>query len=101
MEQNLYPKGYRHCPYCGSDNIASAEQEFKTDYPFWIVLVAVFLLLGVAGTVFILLQLHPVILILVLIAIATALLNTKSHRKKRAKKNEFICLDCEKRFQIK
>jgi len=101
MKQNLYAKGYRHCPYCGSDNIASAEQEFKTDYPFWIVLIAVFLLLGAAGAAFILLQLHPIILILVLIAIATALLNTKSHRKKRAKKNEFICLDCEKRFQIK
>jgi len=96
MEQNSSLKEHRHCPYCGSDNIASAEQEFKTDYPLWIILVALFLLLGVAGTIFILLQLHPVILILVLIAIATALLNTKSHRKKSAKKNEFICLDCEK-----
>jgi hypothetical protein len=102
MNREQVPPVSKHlrCPRCGSRNIAPAEREFKTDYPFWIVLVVALALLCTAVAVFLLLQLHPVILILVVIAIVSALLDTKSRRKKKAEKREFICLDCEKRFRL-
>ncbi|MBC8358513.1 MAG: hypothetical protein H8E54_06140 [Candidatus Aminicenantes bacterium] len=85
------------CPHCHSKNTAPAEREYKTDYPFWLALVVVFILIGAGLALFFLLQLHPVILILIIVAIVTKLLDT-TVRKIRRKKVEYICLDCDQRF---
>lgn len=87
------------CPYCNSKNTAPAEREYKTDLTLWLVLAVAFILIGAALALFFLLQLHPIILILTLVAIVTKLLDTAS-RKKRRKKVEYICLDCNRRFTI-
>ncbi|UCC40496.1 MAG: hypothetical protein JSV96_03355 [Candidatus Aminicenantes bacterium] len=88
------------CPHCHSKNTAPAEREYKTDYPFWLALAVVFILIGIALALFFLLQLHPVILILTLVAIVTKLLDTANRKKRRRKKVELICLDCDRRFTI-
>ncbi|MGB2764008.1 MAG: hypothetical protein WBC20_06305, partial [Candidatus Aminicenantaceae bacterium] len=86
------------CPHCHSKNTAPAEREYKTDYPFWLALVVVFILIGAGLALFFLLQLHPVILILIIVAIVTKLLDTTVHKIRRRKKVEYICLDCDQRF---
>jgi hypothetical protein len=87
------------CPFCGSEDISPAERDFSKDYPFWIALVAVFVLIGGAFLLFLFLQLHPVILILVLIATISWLLDTGNRRRKRDKEKEYICLTCDRRFK--
>ncbi len=86
------------CPRCLSKNTAPAEREHTTDYPFWLALAVVFILIGVGFVLFFLLQLHPVILILIIMAIVTKLLNTTVQKRRRRKKVEYICLDCDRRF---
>lgn len=86
------------CPHCGSDDIAQAEQEYTHDYPFWMVLAAVFILLAIAFLLFFLLQLHPVLLILILIAAVSKLLDAGNKRRQKSRQIQYICLTCEKRF---
>ncbi len=86
------------CPYCGSGDISLAERDYAHDYPFWMVLAAVFVLLGIAFLLFFLLQLHPVILVLILIAALSKLLDAGTKRRKKAHKKEYICLKCDRRF---
>jgi len=86
------------CPSCGSENISPVEQEYKGDYPFWIVLVVVFSLIGVLLLFFFILQLHPVIIILVLVAVVSKLLDTRKRHKRKIQKIEYICLQCDQRF---
>jgi DNA-directed RNA polymerase subunit RPC12/RpoP len=86
------------CPSCGSENIAPAEKEYAHDYPFWMVLAAVFILLGVAFLLFFLLQLHPVLLILILVAAVSKLLDAGNKRRQKSRRTEYICLNCETRF---
>ncbi|MFW6160436.1 MAG: hypothetical protein ACOC57_04770 [Acidobacteriota bacterium] len=88
------------CPRCGSDNISPAERDYQSDYPFAIVLAVAFLLLGGALAAFFLLQLHPVILILVILAVAGRLLKERPRRPKE-RVEEYICLDCRKRWKEK
>ena len=90
----------RACPYCQSRNTAPAEREYTSDYPFWIVLAVVFIMIAAALALFFLLQLHPVILILVLVAIVSKFLNVTARKRKRRKKVEYICLECDQRFPI-
>jgi hypothetical protein len=87
------------CPFCGSEDISPAERDFSKDYPFWIALIAVFVLIGGAFLLFLFLQLHPVILILVLIATISWLLDTGNRRRKKHKEKEYICLTCDRRFK--
>jgi len=89
------------CPKCHSDNIAPLEHEYKTEYPFWMVFIAAFFFLAILFLLFFLLQLHPIIIILVAIAVVSKLLSLKRGRKKTAKKIEYICLDCDYRFTMK
>lgn len=86
------------CPYCGSENTSPAEREYTSDYPFWMVLVAVFFLIGVLLLLFFFLQLHPVIMILILVAVITKLLDTRSRARRKTQKIEYICLSCDGRF---
>jgi uncharacterized membrane protein len=86
------------CPYCGSVEISPAEREYTTDYPFWVVIGVVFLLIGILLLLFFLLQLHPVILILILVAVVSKLLDTRSRSRRKSQKVEFICLKCDQRF---
>ena len=86
------------CPHCHSKNTAPAEREYNTDYPFWLALAVVFILIGAGLVLFFLLQLHPVILILIIVAIVTKLLDTTVYKKRRRRKVENICLDCDRRF---
>ena len=86
------------CPYCGSENTSPAEREFTTDYPFWMVLLVVFFLIGVMLLLFFFLQLHPVIMILILVAVITKLLDTRSRARRKIQKIEYICLSCDRRF---
>ncbi|MDH4219768.1 MAG: hypothetical protein OEW23_13445 [Candidatus Aminicenantes bacterium] len=86
------------CPSCGSENISPVEQEYKGDYPFWIVLVVAFSLIGVLLLLFFILQLHPVIIILILVAVVSKLLDTRNRRKRKIQKIEYICLQCDQRF---
>jgi len=88
----------RICPLCLSDNIAPAEQDYRTEYPFWIALIAVFFFVALFLVLFFFLQLHPVIMILLAIAAVSWLLDLKGTRKKKVKKTEFICLECEHRL---
>jgi hypothetical protein len=88
-----------NCPYCGSEDISPAERDYTQDYPFWIVLVAVFFLIGGAFLLFLFLQLHPVILVLISIAAISWLLDTGNRRRKNIKKTEYICLNCDRRFK--
>ncbi len=90
--------GLDSCPRCRSENISPAENEFRTEYPFWTALAAVLLLIGGLLVLFIFLQLHPVIMILLLIAVVSRLLDKHSHPKKSIKKFEYVCLDCDHRF---
>ncbi len=90
--------GLNSCPRCRSENISPAESEFRTEYPFWIALAGVLVLIGVLLVLFIFLQLHPVIMILLLIAVVSRLLDKRSHPKKSIKKIEYVCLDCDHRF---
>jgi len=89
------------CPQCGSLNVAEAEKEFSRDYPFSVVLILVFVLFGLVLFLFFLLQLHPVILILVLVAGISWLLKAHRQSPRKKQKKEFICLDCEHRFREK
>ena len=86
------------CPHCGSEDISQAEREYTRDYPFWMVLVAVFFLIGGAFLLFLFLQLHPVILILILVAAVSWLLDTGKRRRRKILKTEYICLSCDRRF---
>jgi len=88
------------CPYCHSKNTALAEREYKADYPFWMALAVVFVLISVALALFFLLQLHPIILILTLVAIVTKFLDTSTRRKRRREEVEYICLNCDRRFTV-
>jgi len=89
------------CPKCRSDNIAPVEHEHKTEYPFWMVFIAVFFFLAVLFLLFLFLQLHPIIIILLAIAAVSKLLGLERRTKKKAKKIEYICLDCNHRFTMK
>jgi len=86
------------CPHCGSEDISQAEREYTRDYPFWMVLAAVFFLIGGAFLLFLFLQLHPVILILILVAAVSWLLDTGKRRRRKIQKTEYICLSCDRRF---
>ncbi len=86
------------CPSCGSKNISPVEQEYKADYPFWIVLAVAFSLIGILLLLFFILQLHPVIIILVLVAVVSKLLDTRKRRKRKIQNIEYICLKCDHRF---
>lgn len=86
------------CPHCGSEDISPAEREYTTDYPFWIALVAIFFLIGVLLLLFFILQLHPVIIILILVAALSKLLDTRSRSRRKSQKIEYICLKCDRRF---
>jgi hypothetical protein len=90
-----------NCPYCGSENISQAERDYTHDYPFWIVLVAVFVLIGGAFLLFLFLQLHPVILVLISIAAISWLLDTGNRHRQKIQKTEYICLSCDQRFKRK
>ena len=92
------PKKTITCPCCGSDQILPAEKEYKDDANLWIVLAAVFILIGGAFVLFFFLQLHPVIIILLIIAASSWLLAPGSLRRKKTRPIEYICTDCEKRF---
>jgi len=87
------------CPYCGSEDTSQAEREYGRDYPFWIALAAVFVLAGGVFLLFVFLQLHPVILILILVAVISWLLDTEKKRRQKTKKTEYICLSCDRRFR--
>lgn len=87
------------CPRCGSEDISLAEREYTRDYPFWIVLVAVFVLIGGAFLLFLFLQLHPVILILISVAAISWLLDTGNRRRQKIQMKEYICLRCDQRFK--
>lgn len=89
------------CPRCGSDNISKAEREYKSDYSFGIVLAVAFVILAGALTAFFLLQLHPVILILVVLAVAGKILKSNPGRRPKESEDEYICLDCRKRWKEK
>ncbi len=89
------------CPYCGSADISPAEREYAHDYPFWTVFSAVFFLIGAAFLLFLFLQLHPVILILMLIAAVSWVLDTGNRRRRKIRKTEYICLSCDRRFKKK
>ncbi|MFP4082873.1 MAG: hypothetical protein ACLFVG_08980 [Candidatus Aminicenantes bacterium] len=86
------------CPFCGSENTSPAEREYTTDYSIWTVLVAVFFLIGIMLVLFFFLQLHPIILILILVAVVTKLLEKRSRSKRKIQKIEYLCLDCDRRF---
>ena len=92
-----------NCPRCGSDNVSPAERDYTQDYPFWIVLVVVFVLIAGAFLLFLFLQLHPVIMILVAVAAISWLLDTgkKRRQKTRMTTTEYICLSCDRRFERK
>jgi len=92
---------HKICPKCRSDNIAPSEHEYKTEYPFWMVFVAAFFFIGALLLLFLFLQLHPIIIILVAIAVFSKLLSLKRRPKKKAKKIEHVCLDCDHRFTMK
>jgi len=95
--QNLSEKT---CPYCYSKNTTPAERQYKADFTLWLVLAVVFILIGAALALFFLLQLHPIIIILTLVAITTKLLDTATRKRRRKKKVEYICLGCDRRFTI-
>lgn len=59
-----------------------------------------FILIGAGLALFFLLQLHPVILILIIVAIVTKLLDTTVRKSRRRKKVEYICPDCDQRLQL-
>ena len=86
------------CPHCGSEDVSPAEREYTTDYPFWVVLGVVFLLIGILLLLFFLLQLHPIIIILILVAVVSKLLDTRSRSRRKPQKIEYICLKCDRRF---
>ena len=90
-----------NCPFCESEDISPAEREYTHDYPFWIALVAVFFLIGGAFLLFLVLQLHPVILILILVAAISWLLDTGNRRRQKTKQTEFIGLSCDQRFKVR
>jgi hypothetical protein len=87
------------CPFCGSENTSPAESEYTHEYSFWLALVAVLVLLGGAFLLFLFLQLHPVILILLAIAGVSWLLDTGNRRRRQREKTEYICLKCDRRFR--
>ena len=87
------------CPRCGSEDISPAEREYTRDYPFWIVLATVFILMGGAFLLFLFLQLHPVILILISVAAISWLLDTGNRRRQKIQMTEYICLRCDQRFK--
>jgi hypothetical protein len=79
-------------------DISPAEKDYAQDYPFWMVLAAAFILLAIAFLLFFLLQLHPVLLILILIAAVSKLLDAGNKRRQKSRQIQYICLSCEKRF---
>ena len=88
-----------NCPYCGSEDTSPSERDYTRDYPFWLALTAVFVLIGGAFLLFLFLQLHPVILILLCVAIVSWLLDAGNRRRQKVKKTEYICLSCDRRFK--
>lgn len=90
-----------NCPHCGSEEVSPAERDYERDYPFWIVLVVVFVLLCGAFLLFLFLQLHPVILILIAVAAISWLLDTGNRRRQKIRMTmtEYICLSCDRRFK--
>jgi hypothetical protein len=88
-----------NCPRCGSEEVAPAERDYTRDYPFWIVLAVVFVLIGGSFLLFLFLQLHPVILILVAVAAISWLLDTGNRRRRKIRMTEYICLSCDHRFK--
>ncbi|MFQ6110079.1 MAG: hypothetical protein ACE5L7_11070 [Candidatus Aminicenantales bacterium] len=86
------------CPYCGSERVSPAERDYTTDFPFWVVLAAAFVLIGAMLLLFFFLQLHPVILILISIGVLSKLLDTRSRSRRKIRRIEYICLECDRRF---
>lgn len=89
------------CPRCESEDISPAERDYTRDYPFWIVLATVFILIGGAFLFFLFLQLHPVILILISVAAISWLLDTGNRRRQKIQMTEYICLKCDQRFKVR
>lgn len=86
------------CPLCGSDNISPMEHDYKTEYPFWIVLIVVFLLIGGLVALVLFLQLHPVIMILLVVAVVSKFLEMSGKSRKKAREVEYLCMSCDSRF---
>lgn len=100
MKQAIQPEATPHCPVCGSSNVAPAEKEFKSDYPLSVALIVVIAFFLLALALFFLLQLHPVILILVSVAVVSWFLKSQLSSPSSPKKIDFICLECDHRFQL-
>jgi fatty acid desaturase len=86
------------CPVCSSDNVRPSERDFKSDYSFLTVLAAVFFLILLILLLFFIVHLHPVIIILLGIALVTRMLEWLRHPPRR-ERMEMICLQCQHRFQ--
>jgi hypothetical protein len=61
--------------------------------------VVVFVLIGGGFLLFLFLQLHPVILILIAVAAISWLLDSGKRRKQKIHTTEYICLSCDRRFK--
>lgn len=88
------------CPVCRSENIRPSEREFKTEYSFLTVLAAVFFLICILCVLFFVIQLHPVIIILLGIALVTKGLEWLRRPAGKTEHVEMICLHCRHRFQV-
>ena len=87
------------CPVCRSDDVRPVEQEFKNDYSFLTVLAAVFFLILILDLSFFVIQLHPIIIILLGIALVTKGLDWLRRPNRTSESEEMICLQCQHRFQ--
>ena len=74
------------------------EHDYKTEYPFWIVLIVVFLLIGGLVALVLFLQLHPVIMILLVVAVVSKFLEMSGKSRKKAREVEYLCMSCDSRF---
>ena len=87
------------CPVCRSHNVRPAERDFKNEYSFLTVLAAVFFLLLLLFLLFFIVQLHPVIIVLLGIALVTKLLEwLRKPAEKTESPKEWMCMRCKNRF---
>jgi hypothetical protein len=86
------------CPVCRSDNVRPAERDFKTDYSILTALAAVFFLLILLALFLFVIHLHPVIIILLVIALVTRGLEWLRKPGEKKERVEMLCLNCKFRF---
>jgi DNA-directed RNA polymerase subunit RPC12/RpoP len=92
------------CPYCRSDRVLPFEEDSHTprNDSFLIIFISAFLLVGFYILFVLLSYMSYPIMVIILVALSSWLLNRKERRKQKPgiiREKDFLCTDCGQEFR--